>query len=340
MTKQDIINKYQAENISIDKQIITLDEVGTALQSNINQFISPIAQLDQQIAQYTVSINRKIEQLSGISSSAVICGCGTYLSIDSEDGPPSLVSIGTTYYYEQAKAHRMNIEDTTYTDTNPFGKLNGTDGSVAFNSGIGSTTVVVGADKNSILDLVVTNPGSGFISSTYYGKVLVGGAGTGAKADVVVGASGTVSSVIVNNGGYGYAIGNILTISSLSGATFTVSSVGSPILGIGVDTYIVASSGIGSVVIPDIDITATSICPTTCVAYGASIAAIQNEIITLRAQRGALFDGVNTLKAENKKKYTQRYGYIFAEANLNSRKGIVNNIINTLNNSTYNQYFS
>ena len=63
-------------------------------------------------------------------------------------------------------------------------------------------------------------------------------------------------------------------------------------------------------------------------------------IETLKKQRDALFDGVNTLKAENKKKYTQRYGYIFAEANLNSRKSIVNNIINTLNDPFYGQYFT
>ena len=234
----------------------------------------------------------------------------------------------------------MNIEDTTYTDTNPFGKLNKTDGSVAFNSGIGSTTIVVGADQNSILELIVSNPGSGFISSAYYGRTLVGGAGTGAKADIVVSAGGSVSSVIINNGGTGYAINNILTIPLFAGATFTVTNVGSSILGIGVDTYIVASSGIGSVFIPYIDSTQTSSCPSTsCSSYAASFNLVENQIIALRLQRDELFNGTNTFKAENKKKYTERYGYIFAEANINQRKNVVNNVINTLNNSTYNQYF-
>ena len=336
MAKKDIISKYQVEIDNIDKQIITLGDVKTAIQSNINQLISPTAQLDEQIAQLTVDINKKIYELAGISSSAIVCGCGTYIT----DENSNQISIGSTYYYEQAKAHRMNIEDTTYTDTNPFGKLNKTDGSVAFNSGIGSTTIVVGADQNSILELIVSNPGSGFISSTYYGRTLVGGAGTGAKADIVVSAGGSVSSVIINNGGTGYAINNILTISSFAGATFTVTNVGSPILGIGVDTYIVASSGIGSEFIPDIDTTQTSTCPpTSCSSYAASFSLVQNQIIALRLQRDELFNGTNTFKAENKKKYTERYGYIFAEANINQRKNVVNNVINTLNNSTYNQYF-
>ena len=336
MAKKDIISKYQVEIDNIDKQIITLGDVKTVIQSNINQLISPTAQLDEQIAQLTVDINKKIYELAGISSSAIVCGCGTYIT----DENSNQISIGSTYYYEQAKAHRMNIEDTTYTDTNPFGKLNKTDGSVAFNSGIGSTTIVVGADQNSILELIVSNPGSGFISSTYYGRTLVGGAGTGAKADIVVSAGGSVSSVIINNGGTGYAINNILTISSFAGATFTVTNVGSPILGIGVDTYIVASSGIGSEFIPDIDTTQTSTCPpTSCSSYAASFSLVQNQIIALRLQRDELFNGTNTFKAENKKKYTERYGYIFAEANINERKNVVNNVINTLNNSTYNQYF-
>ena len=336
MAKKDIISKYQVEIDNIDKQIITLGDVKTAIQSNINQLISPTAQLDEQIAQLTVDINKKIYELAGISSSAIVCGCGTYIT----DENSNQISIGSTYYYEQAKAHRMNIEDTTYTDTNPFGKLNKTDGSVAFNSGIGSNTIVVGADQNSILELIVSNPGSGFISSTYYGRTLVGGAGTGAKADIVVSAGGSVSSVIINNGGTGYAINNILTISSFAGATFTVTNVGSPILGIGVDTYIVASSGIGSEFIPDIDTTQTSTCPpTSCSSYAASFSLVQNQIIALRLQRDELFNGTNTFKAENKKKYTERYGYIFAEANINERKNVVNNVINTLNNSTYNQYF-
>ena len=336
MAKKDIISKYQVEIDNIDKQIITLGDVKTAIQSNINQLISPTAQLDEQIAQLTVDINKKIYELAGISSSAIVCGCGTYIT----DENSNQISIGSTYYYEQAKAHRMNIEDTTYTDTNPFGKLNKTDGSVAFNSGIGSTTIVVGADQNSILELIVSNPGSGFISSAYYGRTLVGGAGTGAKADIVVSAGGSVSSVIINNGGTGYAINNILTISSFAGATFTVTNVGSPILGIGVDTYIVASSGIGSEFIPDIDTTQTSTCPpTSCSSYAASFSLVQNQIIALRLQRDELFNGTNTFKAENKKKYTERYGYIFAEANINERKNVVNNVINTLNSSTYNQYF-
>jgi hypothetical protein len=339
MAKKDIIDNYQAEIVNIDKQIITLGDVKIAIQSNINQLICPTAQLDKQIAQLTVDINKKIYELSGISSSAIVCGCGSYIT----DVDSNQISIGSTYYYEQAKAHRMNIEDTTYTDTNPFGKLNKTDGSVAFNSGIGSTAIVVGADQNSILELIVSNPGSGIGATnitSYYGRTLVGGVGTGAKADIVVSAGGSVSSVIINNGGTGYDVNQVLNIPFFPSAAFRITSVGSPILGIGVDTYIVASSGIGSEFIPNIDSTQTSSClTTTCVSYAASFSLVQNQIIALRLQRNELLNGTNTIKAENKKKYTERYGYIFAEANINERKNVVNNVINTLNNSTYNQCF-
>ena len=338
MAKKDIIDKYQAEIVNIDKQIITLGDVKIAIQSNINQLISPIAQLDKQIAQLTVDINKKIYELSGISSSAIVCGCGTYIT----DENNNQISIGSTYYYEQAKAHRMNIEDTTYTDTNPFGKLNKTDGSVAFNSGIGSNTIVVGADQNSILELIVSNPGSGFISSTYYGRILVGGAGTGAKADIVVSAGGSVSSVIINNGGTGYAINNILTISSFAGATFTVTNVGSPILGIGVDTYIVASSGIGSIFIPTINSTESSTCGigSTCGDFVSQVDTLKADIVTLRSQRDAIMVGSNSIKGETTKSYVQRYSYNFAEAELNKRKTEIDVVRFVLNDPTYNQYFS
>ena len=422
MAKKDIISKYQVEIDNIDKQIITLGDVKTAIQSNINQLISPTAQLDEQIAQLTVDINKKIYELTAISSSAIACGCGTYITDENNNeisavgiaitttiangvfdqfsdtiitginttsilvgdivtavgtastyvtagtnvsgigasiillnqsinspvnsGTISFVFTRTTdygnriYYYEQAKAHRMNIEDTTYTDTNPFGKLNKTDGSVAFTSGIGSNTIVVGADQNSILELIVSNPGSGFISSAYYGRTLVGGAGTGAKADIVVSAGGSVSSVIINNGGTGYAINNILTISSFAGATFTVTNVGSPILGIGVDTYIVASSGIGSEFIPNIDSTETSSCPTSCASYATQVDTLKADIDTLRSQRDAIMVGSNSIKVETKKSYVQRYSYNFAEAELNKRKTEIDAVRFVLNNPTYNQYFS
>ena len=338
MTRQSLNQKYDEELNSIQNQIASLGEIKLPVQSSLSELITPLSQLDERIAELTVDINKKIYDISIVSGIATACGCGTYIT----DEDSNLVSVGTTYYYEQAKAHRINAENTSYSGFDPFAKLDGTDGSTSFTSGIGSTTFVVGADQNSILELVIGNVGSGIGATnitSYFGRSLLGGSGSGAKADVIVTVGGTVSNVIVNNGGSGYAVNDSLNIPFFPGASFIVNDVGSPILGIGVDTYIVASSGIGSEFIPDIDSTKTSSCPTTCVSYAASFSLVQNQIIALRLQRDELFNGTNTFKAENKKKYTERYGYIFAEANINERKNVVNNVINTLNSSTYNQYF-
>ena len=168
----------------------------------------------------------------------------------------------------------------------------------------------------------------------------MGGSGSGAKADVIVTVGGTVANVIVNNGGSGYAVNDSLNIPFFPGASFVVNDVGSPILGIGVDTYIVASSGIGSEFIPDIDITQTSSCPTSCAAYGAQVDALKADIDTLRSQRNAIMVGSNSIKVETKKSYVQRYSYNFAEAELNKRKTEIDAVRFVLNNPTYNQYFS
>ena len=325
MTRETLIIKYGAELSLIQNQITTTGELKEPLQSSINELVSPISQLDETIAQVTVNINKKIYDISILSGIANSCGCGTTSSF---------------YYYEQAKAHRINAESTSYSGTNPYSPLDGTDGSTAFTSGIGSTSVVVGADKSSILELIINTPGSGFISSTYYGKVLNGGGGNGAKADVTVSAGGTVSSVIVNNGGSGYSVNDVLTIATLSGASFKVTDVGSPILGTGVDTYIVASVGIGSTEIYEISSTETSSCPISCSTYASQIITLRSELNTLKSQRDGIIVGSNSLKVETKRSYTQRYGYIFAEGDLNSRKGEIDNIKSVLNNSTYNQYFS
>jgi hypothetical protein len=191
--------------------------------------------------------------------------------------------------------------------------------------------------------LVIGNVGSGIGATnitSYVGRSLLGGSGSGAKADVIVTVGGTVANVIVNNGGSGYAVNDSLNIPFFPGASFIVNDVGSPILGIGIDTYIVASSGIGSEFIPDIDTTQTSTCPTTCAAYGIQIDTLKADIVTLRSQRDAIIVGSNSIKVETKKSYVQRYSYNFAEAELNKRKTEIDAVRFVLNNPTYNQYFS
>ena len=339
MTRQSLNQKYDEELILMQNQIISLGEIKLPVQSSLSELITPLSQLDERIAELTVDINKKIYDISIVSGIATACGCGTYIT----DENSNLVSVGTTYYYEQAKAHRINAESTSYSGFDPFAKLDGTDGSTSFTSGIGSTTFVVGADQNSILELVIGNVGSGIGATnitSYFGRSLLGGSGSGAKADVIVTVGGTVSNVIVNNGGSGYAVNDSLNIPFFPGASFIVNDVGSPILGIGVDTYIVASSGIGSEFIPDIDSTETSSCPTSCAAYAAQVNTLKADIVTLRSQRDAIMVGSNSIKVETKRSYVQRYSYNFAEAELNKRKTEIDAVRFVLNNSTYNQYFS
>ena len=339
MTRQSLNQKYDEELISIQNQIVSLGEIKLPVQSSLSELITPLSQLDERIAELTVDINKKIYDISIVSGIATACGCGTYIT----DEDSNLVSVGTTYYYEQAKAHRINAESTSYSGFDPFAKLDGTDGSTSFTSGIGSTTFVVGADQNSILELVIGNVGSGIGATnitSYFGRSLLGGSGSGAKADVIVTVGGTVSNVIVNNGGSGYAVNDSLNIPFFPGASFIVNDVGSPILGIGVDTYIVASSGIGSEFIPNIDSTETSSCPTSCAAYAAQVNTLKADIDTLRSQRDAIMVGSNSIKVETKKSYVQRYSYNFAEAELNKRKTEIDAVRFVLNNPTYNQYFS
>jgi hypothetical protein len=345
MTKQNIINQYNSKYILLDNQIPSLDGYIVSAQSAINELKSPTAQIDEQIAQLTVDLNNEIYNLSIISNAAFACGCGTTAVVIVPipfpgTGTTSVTVVaGDTYYYENANAHRINAENASYGDIYPYEPLSGTNGSTSFNSGYGASTVVVGSTLNSILELIVNNPGSGFISSDYYNQSLVGGTGNLAKADITVSVAGTVSNVIVNNGGTGYSINDVLTITAFPGASFTVTDIGSPILGIGIDTYIVANSGIGSVFIPTIVSSGISSCATSCATYSSQANTVLSNITTIRNYRDTLLSGVNSMKVEMKILYTERYSYVFGKQKTNERKTEINNIINTLNNSVYNQYF-
>ena len=69
--------------------------------------------------------------------------------------------------------------------------------------------------------------GSGYPAGTYYNQAFTGGTGSGATATIVVGSGGTVTSVSLETGGTGYAVGDSLSISLSSGTGFaiTVSSL-------------------------------------------------------------------------------------------------------------------
>lgn len=346
MAKQDIIYDIGLELESLNRQITSLREARLPVQLKINQLASPASQIDEKIAELTVDINKKIYDMVTISATAESCGCGLTALIvvpaDPETGIGSTsytVSTGTTVFYEHAKTHRIQAENTSYEDVAPYDPLSGTDGSTSYNSGIGSNTIVVGSNRNSILEVVVVNSGSGFVPSTYYAQDASGGSGTGAKLDVIVSSAGSITNAVVNNGGSGYSVNDTLTISGFSGASFRVTDVGSPILGNGVDTYIVSSDAIGSAFLYDVSPVGISSCPTTCTTYSNQISSLQNELTALRTQRDVLINGTNSIKEEMKSYYTERYSYSFCEGEIKKRQNNLNNIINVLNDPIYNQYY-
>jgi len=63
--------------------------------------------------------------------------------------------------------------------------------------------------------------GSGYTNGTYYNQALTGGTGSGATANIVV-SGGAVTSVSLETGGSGYAVGDSLSISLGSGGGFAV----------------------------------------------------------------------------------------------------------------------
>jgi hypothetical protein len=63
-----------------------------------------------------------------------------------------------------------------------------------------------------ILTATVTWSGLNYVPGSYTGVALNGGTGTGAQATIVVNGATNVSSVVITNGGTGYAVNDVLTI--------------------------------------------------------------------------------------------------------------------------------
>lgn len=72
--------------------------------------------------------------------------------------------------------------------------------------------------------------GAGYTNGTYTEVPLTGGAGTGATADITV-AGGAVTAVVIDNGGYNYVVGNVLSTSNThlggagAGFTYTITAM-------------------------------------------------------------------------------------------------------------------
>ena len=344
MSKNNIISTYQTTLNRLNDEKISIDELQPQVRLQINEIKPPIAQLDEAISELTVEVNKKIETIYLVSTAAATCGCGlTEQILIGEPIPlPFTIDVGTTYYYEHAKTLRMSGEDVNYEGTNPFEPLNG-EASTNFNSGIGSDTIVVGANSDSILELVISNAGTGYASSLspYFSQTLIGGSGSGAKVDVIVGAGeSVVTKISILNSGSGYAVGESLNLANFPGASFLITDVGSPILGVGTETYIQSSSGVGSVFVQDVDVVKISTCSTSCSEYVNQLNILISELNTLRARRDVLVNGVNTLKKESERFFLHSYAYSFARGETNKRISQINNVISVLTDNTYDSYFT
>lgn len=345
MSKNNIIKTYEVDLDKLDKQKVALDILQPEARLRINEIKPPISQLDEAIAELTVEVNNKIYDLTVVADASVACGCGLTAEVSVTVNnviTTIVVNVGTTYYYEHAKTLRMSGEDINYIGTNPYEPLNGEE-STNFNSGIAQNTIVVGANSDSILELVISNAGTGYAStlSPYYSQELIGGSGSGAKVDVVVGAGeSTITSISISNAGSGYAVGQSLSLANFAGASLLITDVGSPILGVGTETYILASSGIGSVFVQDVNTSKISICATNCLSYKNQMDTLESELNILRAKRAVLLDGVNSLKKESERFFLESYAFSFARGQCNARIDQIKKAISVLTDNKYDSYFT
>jgi hypothetical protein len=345
MDLQDILNTYAAEQTSLQDQNYSIDTLIYPIQIKIDEFTYPSEQLDLVIADLTVQVNQKIYDLSQVSIAVTTCGCGLTASspiFDINGNPTGMttsVAVGASVYYEQLASYQINANDATYSGLDPYSYKSGLD-PLIFTNGTGYGTTINGLNSDAILNLIVLNGGSGYISSTYYSKALSGGSGSGAVADVNVGVGTTVTSVFIYSGGFGYKVGDILGIVGLgttgSGAVLKVDSVGSPVLGYGDKTYVNYLDG---VFIQEVDSEKSSSCPTSCSSYSTQYNTINGELTTLRSKRDSLIGVVNALKSETRRYYIQRYGFTYAKGQNDLRLSDINSALNILNNPSYNQYF-
>lgn len=79
---------------------------------------------------------------------------------------------------------------------------------------------ITSGEAGQVLDLYINSPGSGYVNGTYSAVPLVGGSGSGLTAQITVFAN-SVTQVLIDNGGEGYRVGDILTVldGDFSGST-------------------------------------------------------------------------------------------------------------------------
>ena len=103
-----------------------------------------------------------------------------------------------------------NVRDNTWYDT---GQALGSQRSAGYFSQVFRFPVQAGYEvntANAINQISISNAGSGYTNKTYNYQALTGGTGTGANATITV-IGGAVRTVVINDRGSGYSVGDTLT---------------------------------------------------------------------------------------------------------------------------------
>ena len=116
--KQDYIVGYASTEINInDNQIVQIDEVLLPpYEDTINSLIKPVTSIDEQIANLTVDINRKLFDINTIGVAATGCGCGVTVGI----GSTQVAWTGTHTGYDRVTITRQDSESINHTGVNPY----------------------------------------------------------------------------------------------------------------------------------------------------------------------------------------------------------------------------
>jgi hypothetical protein len=120
-----------------------------------------------------------------------------------------------------------NIRENTWYD---LGEALGARRSAGYFSQVFRFPVNAGWETNAVggvLNTSIANAGSSYTNGTYSYIALTGGTGTGAKADIVV-SGGKVISIVIDDRGTGYTVGDTLSASIPAGSGFQL-TVGSTV---------------------------------------------------------------------------------------------------------------
>lgn len=219
-TNNAIILVNNIPQVSGSSQNYTLNEVSATNTNIIFNGSTTVQSYDTNTTQIPRSgIIQDYTPNSGFGLQPLVGAGGT--AIVSVGGSITSVSIGNS-----GSGYRSGIQTAIYVRaTNPT-------------SGISTIIGLANASSGFVTSITITNPGTGFASTNpplieidkpliYQNIPLLGGSGTGAKVDIVVGSGSSVIDFNITNYGYGYAQNDYLYVAT-GGTTGiqTVSSAG------------------------------------------------------------------------------------------------------------------